>query len=876
LNPNDFTIPIAIEERDGLRREGEAVRVGIPMPRALVHDLRTLMVTDSAGKVVPHQTAPLAFWSDGSIKWVLLDALAQVGPRERTALFVRSGAVAVSRAPTASGLRVIAHDGRVEIDTGCARFEILRNSPGPLTSVVLGAVNVLDDSGLRVRLAGRNNEAYEPAAERLVVEEEGPSRATVVMEGWFRGAPGVVPLRFKSSTVFIAGSASVRLDFQVCNTQAAVHPGGLWDLGDPGSWLFKDLTLSLCPRGPAQALRWHAETPAYPREQPAGRWSLYQDSSGGDNWDSPNHLDRESKSTVAFRGYRVSSGAAAQETVIASGHRATPAVTIVGTDAWIAAGTKDFWQNFPKALRWQDGALSVGLFPSESRSLFELQAGEQKRHTVFLDFGTPSQRPCIAELQRPVEVAVDPAWIETSRAITWFAAPSPDDDVRYAEYVQQIIEGPHSFFAKREIIDEYGWRNFGDLYADHEAVHHSGPQPFISHYNNQYDFIYGAFTQFQRSGEARWRQLMQDAARHVIDIDIYHTKADKAAFNGGLFWHTDHYKPAATCTHRTYSRSNRGSGGYGGGPSNEHNYTSGLLYYFYLTGDPEAAQAVRELADWVDGMDDGSRTLFGLIDAGPTGGASKTLDTGYHHPGRGAGNSINALLDAYALTRERRYMAKAEELMQRCIHPADDIASLRLDEPEHRWSYLVFLQVVGKYLAMKAEIGETDYTFHYARASLLHYAAWMAENEVPFKDVLHKVELPTETWPAHDVRKSHVLHVAAGYATGAQRVRFEERATFFFGRCLDDLLGFSTAHFTRPLVILCVYGSINDYVRKYGVPALEYPAHNHAFGSPVVFIPQRARLRSSIAFKLRVLAAEIARVFRDKLYSLKLRTRRPG
>ena len=82
------------------------------------------------------------------------------------------------------------------------------------------------------------------------------------------------------------------------------------------------------------------------------------------------------------------------------------------------------------------------------------------------------------------------------------------------------------------------------------------------------------------SGDVRWYQLMRDLARHVIDIDIYHTQEDRPAYNGGLFWHTDHYTDAATATHRSYSRANRDTQGgsrYGGGPSNEHNYTTGLL-----------------------------------------------------------------------------------------------------------------------------------------------------------------------------------------------------------------------------------------------------------------------------------------------------------
>src|SRR6185369_7874787 len=119
---------------------------------------------------------------------------------------------------------------------------------------------------------------------------------------------------------------------------------------------------------------------------------------------------------------------------------------------------------------------------------------------------------------------------------------------------------------------------------------------------------------------------------------------------------------------------------------------------------------------------DGTLTFWGLLDPGPTGLATATVEPTNQIVGRGAGNSINALLDAYSASSRREYLGKAEEFVQRCIHPQDDIAALGLLEPEHRWSYLVFLQVLAKYLDLKRELGETDYAFHYARDSLLHYA----------------------------------------------------------------------------------------------------------------------------------------------------------
>ena len=87
---------------------------------------------------------------------------------------------------------------------------------------------------------------------------------------------------------------------------------------------------------------------------------------------------------------------------------------------------------------------------------------------------------------------------------------------------------------------------------------------------------------------------------------------------------------------------------------------------------------------------------------------------------------IVSLLNAWRLSGERRYIDKAEALIRRCMHPAEDIEALDLLDTERRWSYTVFLQAVGRYLDVKAECGEIDATYAYAKASLLHYARWMA------------------------------------------------------------------------------------------------------------------------------------------------------
>ena len=157
-----------------------------------------------------------------------------------------------------------------------------------------------------------------------------------------------------------------------------------------------------------------------------------------------------------------------------------------------------------------------------------------------------------------------------------------------------------------------------------------------------------------------------------------------------------------------------------------------MLHYHYLTGNPQAKETVLGLADWVIRSDDGALTLLSILDDGPTGAASATREPDYHGPGRGCGNSVNALLDAWLLSGEKRYLEKAEALIRRAVHPHDDVAAMGLLHAESRWSYTVFLIVLAKFLEIKAESAQIDAMYSYARASLLHYTKWMLMHERPY------------------------------------------------------------------------------------------------------------------------------------------------
>ena len=395
-------------------------------------------------------------------------------------------------------------------------------------------------------------------------------------------------------------------------------------------------------------------------------------------------------------------------------------------------------------------------------------------------------------------VTATPEWYESTGVVPFLAKRTADADSPFEELMQEALSGEDSFFAKREVIDEYGWRNFGDVWADHEGAFYDGPAPVISHYNNQFDIVLGAILQLMRTADPRWYEILDPLARHVVDIDIYQTKEDKPAYNGGLFWFTDHYLDAATSSHRTYSRTNAPEHGpYGGGPGSEHNFSTGLLFYYYLTGNVHAAESVISLADWVIAMDDGHRDLLGLIEDEYTGRASWCDGLAFHGPGRGAANSICVLLDAWTLNGDDRYLAKAEQLIRRCIHPDDDIDQRELLRAEKRWSYTMFLTSLVKYLRLKLDREQTDTMFHYAKQSLVNYASWMERHERPYLDRPDELEYPTEAWAAQELRKANVLRMAALFAPPSRAPRLIAKGAGLAERAWSDMMAFATRHYTR-------------------------------------------------------------------------------
>uniref|UniRef100_C6DZW5 PcRGLX/YetA-like N-terminal RIFT barrel domain-containing protein n=1 Tax=Geobacter sp. (strain M21) TaxID=443144 RepID=C6DZW5_GEOSM len=784
---------IVIKEIAGITRSDEPVRVSVPFAKGELADPRGIGLFAPDGNPVAVQLEPLSRWNDGSVQWLLCDFAASATPGGEAVYRLAPA----TEPPASQAVQLLPGKECWRIDTGKAIFGVDAAKLRPFLWLQSCGSEILTPESLCL-LTLADGTPLTGKVDQVVTECVGPLRAALLLKGSF--APFA---HFALRLTFFAGKSLCCCDLTLHNPRAAQHPGGIWDLGDPGSFSFDELAFTLSFAGEAAGASLVTEAGATPlgRCSAAATLSIRQESSGGKRRLSPNHLTAGGKLGCTGTGYRVNCGGQ----TLATGERALPIFSCSLGQAAVAAFIPSFWQEFPKAMECSSRALKLSFFPSGMPAPYELQGGEKKTSSLWLDFG--SQGGGLEWLRSPLVALAAPS---AYRACGLFPdlPPAQGEDL-----VDRFLSTPELLFERREAIDEYGWRNFGDLYADHEAVYHAGEEPFVSHYNNQYDVLAGLYRKFFATGDARWGELAWDLSRHLVDIDIYHTDEDREEYNGGLFWHTDHYITAGLATHRSFSAVHLGGKDprfFGGGPGAQHCYTNGLLLAYYLSGNPMYRDAVISLAEWGCLALTGPQTLLAVAQKGMRYLSMLRSRKGSVFPEypltRGTGNVVSATLDAFQLTGDRKYLVRTESFLAGTLHPQDDIEARNLLTPETAWSYTVLLVAVAKYLDKKRELEEYDAAYSLARESLLAYARWMVLWEFPYLERPELLEYPNETWAAQELRKCVVLYHAARYALREERGSFLEKGHNLLERACADLERFPTSSCTRPVALMLQTG----------------------------------------------------------------------
>lgn len=767
------TVLLSIAECHAIKRINQPIRIGIPFARGEVIDLSSLNLLDDNNQSIPFQVKPTAHWDEQSVRWALFDFKASIAASDQIKYCLANNSSKQNNNPEPNGIDYHDSNDHIIVNTGNTTFHIAKNAFLPFSEVWINNKKVAIES-FCWQLKDSSRQDYNAIIEDIEFPENHETqRSTFFFKGYFKGNTTLFCLRFEASLTFFIDSALCEMEITLHNPKAAQHKGGFWDLGDPGSEYFKSLNLSI-KLDERPEVHWKDLSEDQFKTIKGDSIRLYQDSSGGENWDHHIHIDKSNNSTVSFKGYQLS----ADDQLVTQGDRASPVFSLMHQQkVLLSAAIKNFWQNFPKALSIKKNELRIEIFPETHKSDYELQGGEQKTHSVYLDFSDNSQQ--LEQLLKPVNITLTLEHYQQSQALPWLPKSYQSDPLD--SLIRKGIDGDRDFFWKREEADEYGWRNFGELWADHETLEHGNDDSLVSHYNNQYDPIYGFARQYILTGDQRWYTLMDDLAKHIIDIDIYHTDQDRPEYNNGQFWHTDHYLDGRHCTHRTFSKTHMGLDHVeqsGGGPGSEHCYTTGLMYHYFLTGNQNCKNSVLQIALWSKNSNEGTNTLFERIfnilkkDIPKLKQlVNKEYVFKYSFPlSRGTGNYINTLLDAYIITQNNDHLKKIAEIIQNTIGPNDNIEQRKLmSNIELNWHYIVLLQSVSRFLLIKESINDNDYSYQYALQTFIHYADWVYLNEKPYLENSAKLVYPNDTWVGQDTRKAAILYTYTKYCSNEMR-----------------------------------------------------------------------------------------------------------
>jgi len=484
------TVPIGVEEGGGIARRAWPISVGVPFPKGAVKKDSAIVLTDPKGRTIQAQTQAMAAWDDGSLRWLLVDFLADV-PADQYVFYQLTAWAEEPEVARKSPPRLISDKGdHFVVDNGPTRIEVPKKAAPRLFGYFApGDLWWIDGSGVKYSFALKGEGAG------MAIEKNGPIHAVLKANGWYFNEQGRALCMGELRWEFWRGQSFTRLHHTVTYCGQPYHD----QLGSYG------ITFSL-PGGPYRRVAVDGDR----RTCAQGKTiALHQKAS--------DYFD------VTVDGKQGNPGRRCTGAVQFSGRGNT---TVFHRDLWrmnpkkiaadAAAGTVAF-SYWPK----EAGVMSFlpreeGWIPSSS-SIQACGAGASRTHEFIIE--TNARRPVQAyerTFNEPVIALTPPRWLRR----TWTMLHlSPYDFAAHPKLEEFFHDLIAAYQRHRDTYDWYGEWVYGGIPNSFRADWYRwigfGRYAWIL---NEQNIVNAPWLLYFRSGDRLFYKFAESNTRHLMEV----------------------------------------------------------------------------------------------------------------------------------------------------------------------------------------------------------------------------------------------------------------------------------------------------------------------------------------------------------------------
>lgn len=551
---------------------------GVPFHQGDVLPDSDYVLQDSSGTSLMVQSWPLAYWPDGSMKWVGLSTVVEPGSGSTFQLQPTGKAEDVS-----AKIRVTESEGSVHINTGVLQCDIPRQGSKIITSLKIddrevssgGELVCIMQNGPTNELGAQpEKEKFIGKIEKVTVEQSGPVRSVVKIEGSHISATGDKTfLPYIVRMYFYSGQQTVKIVHTILydgdqNKDFIRGLGVVFDIPMNEELYNRHVRFAGENNGfwsepiePMVGRRPLSDEKMYAKQLKGERIPQRQTFSKReqfflDNWASWNDFKLVQGNADGFGVQKRTNDQSAWINAGAGG-RSSGLVFAGDVSGGLAVCIRNFWQSFPAALevrnaKTEHAQLKAWLWSPDGPEMdmrhYDTLAWGHTLEASYEDvqpgFSTPtgvgrsseillfasSNVPTFETLNSLVDLGTDPPLLVASpeymHSIPIFGAWSlPDRSTKGKQWIENQLDNAFDYYQLEvEQRKWYGYWDYGDVMHAYDEDRHVWKYDVGGYAWDNSELVPNMWLwySFLRSGSKDIFRMAEAMTRHASEVDVYH------------------------------------------------------------------------------------------------------------------------------------------------------------------------------------------------------------------------------------------------------------------------------------------------------------------------------------------------------------------